>query len=83
MSETEVVNSLLLPLADLFESGVTNRFVEINPELCRDTYEIEREWLATAVAERWLVRFGKTCYQFTPEGYLQFKARIRALRELN
>jgi hypothetical protein len=77
---SEAVNALLLPLADLYESGITNRYVEIVPEACLETYEVEREWLATAIASGWLVRFGRTCYQFTSAGYLKFKPQIDFLR---
>jgi len=82
MSETEVVNALLLPLADLYEAGINTRFVQIQPELCLDAYEVERGWLANAVAEGWLVRFARDCYQFTGKGYLAFAPRVKALRTL-
>jgi len=82
MSENEVVDALLLPLADQFEAGISNRYVQIKPELCLDTYEVERGWLAYAVAEQWLVRLATDCYQFTAKGYLAFTPRIRALRML-
>jgi hypothetical protein len=80
MNENDVRDELLLPLADLYEVGNRN-FLGINPKLRLETYEIERQWLATAVANRWLERAEfKDHYRFTNDGYLEFKPRINALR---
>ena len=70
----------MLPLADLFESGISNRGIGPGPAYL-ETFEAVRECLAIKVAESSLVNmFGTDIYRLTSAGYLKYKARIDFLR---
>jgi hypothetical protein len=76
----EVWDELLLPLADVFESGKPQLAVDIGP-MFAETYEPVRECLAMKVAEGSVVAAeGLPLYRLTANGYGKYKARIDALR---
>jgi hypothetical protein len=80
MTIDEVWDALLLPLADLFESGIFNRGIGPGPAYPK-TFEAVRACLAIKAAEGSLVNmFGTDIYRLTSAGYLKYKARIDLLR---
>jgi len=78
MSETEFLDSVLLPLADAFESNRL-RIVPIEPASVEE-FEPLRTFLATKCAEGLFVNFKGAGYCLTPKGYLDLGPRIVALR---
>jgi hypothetical protein len=81
MKESEVLDSILLNLADVFEGGDSHRFATIEPSSVEE-YEPLRECIAGMVAEGSLLNYMKGCYRLTPAGYAKYKPRISALRAL-
>jgi hypothetical protein len=79
--EKEVLNRVLLPLADQFESGNRNRWCTFKPGEVNE-YEKLRECMAELVAEKSAVSHGGA-FQLSQSGYTKYLHRIRALRVLN
>jgi hypothetical protein len=81
ISESDILDQMLLPLADIFEAGNTKMY-DVRPS-CSEEYEPLRECLAGLIAEGSLSDFdGTKSYRLTPNGYTKYKDRIRALRTL-
>ena len=83
MDDNKLLDSFLLPLADLYEGGISNRWSPIEPSSVEE-YEPLRELLAQLRADGLLTAGpGKNGpYRLTPKGYARFKDRITALRKL-
>jgi hypothetical protein len=82
MIDNEILDRLLLSLADLFESQVNNRVVTFEHSTPEE-FEPVRESKATLIAEGSAVNFqGTGGLRFTPAGYTKYKDRIAALRAL-
>jgi len=80
MTESEVWDEMLLPLADQFESGNPRTVVSIKT-LFAETFEPVRQCIAMKKAEGSLLDVtGMGDYQLTPQGYAKYKARIDFLR---
>jgi|HubBroStandDraft_4_1064222.scaffolds.fasta_scaffold2320161_1 hypothetical protein len=78
---SEILNELLLPLADEFEAG--NPHGRTFDPSCPEEFEPLRECLADLIAEGWLAQRGPfKIYVLTPDGYRNLKPRINALRAL-
>ena len=83
MTYQEVLDDLLLPLADLYESQIQNRVLNLLPPTV-ENYEARRECLAGLIAEQSVLNYqGTNTYILTPAGYLKYKDRITALRALS
>jgi len=79
MTKREILDQILLGLADQFEAGKGH--VRTYAPSCAQDYEPLRECVAELVAEGSLADFRKTnSYSLTPAGYLKYKPRIDALR---
>lgn len=80
-TKDEILDQILLGLADEFEAGKhQGRF--INPS-SPEEFEPLRECIAEMEAEGWLTRaYRGVAHYLTPEGYRHFKPRIQALRAL-
>jgi hypothetical protein len=77
----EVLNDLLLPLADQFEAGDPNG-LPLAPSSV-DESEPFKECLAELVAEGWLASCRqKNHYKLTRDGYVHFEPRRNALRTM-
>jgi hypothetical protein len=82
MIDNEILDSLLLSLADLFESQSNNRVVTFEHSTPEE-FEPVRECKATLIAEASAVNFqGTGGLRFTPAGYAKYKDRVAALRAL-
>jgi hypothetical protein len=82
MADNKILDDLLLPLADLFESQVSNRIVTLEPSTPEE-FELVRECKAALLAEGSAINFrGTGGLRFTPAGYAKYKDRIAALRSL-
>jgi hypothetical protein len=80
-NKDEVLDEILLPLADEFEAG-NPRGRTFDPS-CPEEFEPLRECVADLLAEQWLAQSGPfKIYTLTPAGYRNFKPRIQALRTL-
>jgi hypothetical protein len=81
LSHNQVLDQILLPLADVFEAGNTKR-VTLTPSSSEE-YEPLRECLAALTAEGSLGDpENAKVYRLTPLGYAKYKDRINALRTL-
>jgi len=79
MTQDEVLDEILLGLADEFEAG--NRHFRTFSHSSPEEYEPLCECLASLIAEGSLGEFQKMKgYQLTPAGYGKYKPRINALR---
>lgn len=76
-----MLDQVLLPLADLFESGIPNQRYGFNGSQITE-YESLRECLAELVAEGSVLRDYSGNFQFSPTGYAKYAPRIEALRTL-
>jgi hypothetical protein len=75
----EILDAILLPLADLYESGKP-RWQQIDPA-SPEEYEPLRECLAELRAEGSLrMPHANGPFQLTAEGYQKYLPRIKALR---
>lgn len=81
MTESEVLDNILLNLADSFESGNSQRYSTFEPSSVEE-YEPLRECIAGMIAEGSLLNYMQGCYRLTSAGYAKYKARISALRAL-
>lgn len=80
-TKEQVLNDILLSLADQFESGST-QWRWFKPESPQE-FEPLRECLADMISEGWLDRFDSfNAYKLTPAGYKHFRRQIKALRVL-
>jgi hypothetical protein len=79
---TEILDQVLLPLADQFEAGNPHHWYGFQPGAVNE-YEKLRECMAELAAERSVIRdpSGKL-FQFSQSGYTKYLPRIRALRGL-
>jgi hypothetical protein len=81
MTKTEILDSILLCLADAFEAG--NRTGRTITHASLEEYEVLRECIAELVAECSVIDpQGMKIYHLTKSGYLKYKPRIDALRVL-
>ena len=80
--DTKILDQVLLPLADQFESGNPSRWFSINPVLIKD-YEPFRECMAELFAEGSVSRSGNDLFRFNASGYAKYLSRIKALRTLH
>jgi len=78
---TDLLDSMLLPLAELFEEPKTRaRFVEIKPSSEEEKVSL-REFLTQQVADGLMQEgIGGGSYHLTPKGYKTYLPRIRYLR---
>jgi hypothetical protein len=82
MTDNGILDGLLLSLADLFESQISNRVVTLEHSTPEE-FEPVRECKATLVAEGSAINFqGTGGLRFTPAGYAKYKSRVDALRTL-
>ena len=76
----EVLDEILLGLADNFEAGNPLDVREFKPSYPEE-FEPLRECLAEMIAEGWLTQmYPAKVYRLTPAGYRNFKSRIAFLR---
>ena len=81
ITKDEVLDEILLGLADEFEAG--NPHGRIFEPSCPEEFEPLRECLAGMISEGWLAqRRPFKIYDLTAVGYRNFKPRIQALRAL-
>ncbi len=81
MTKSEILDSILLPLADAFEAG-KGHGLPITPASAEE-YEPLRECLAELIGEGSLIDPKKMkVYHLTQAGYLTYRPRINALRAL-
>jgi hypothetical protein len=82
MSDNDLLDPILLSLADNFEAGKGRRIVvsASSPE----EWERLREFLAHQLAEGLMLYTGRESWncKLTPKGYAKYLPRIRALRVL-
>ena len=76
----DILDQLLLPLADQFEAGNPNHSYSFRTDIPQ--YEALRECLAVLVAEGSVLRDFAGHFQFTKEGYTRYLPRVKALRAL-
>ena len=82
MADQKIRDGLLLSLADLFESQLSNRVVTLEHST-REEFEPVRESKATLIAEGSAINFqGTGGLRFTPAGYTKYKDHVAALRTL-
>lgn len=77
----ELLDPILLSLANLYESGAKNRSQTILPSSEKERFPL-REFLTEQVAEGLLERPSSDNYRLTSKGYTTYLPRIRALRRL-
>ena len=82
MAQTKILDSILRPLADLFEAA-KGQWQPIEPESAEE-YEPLRQCIAKLLAEGSLIQAspGAKVYQLTAKGYGIYQERITALRAL-
>jgi len=81
VENTNILDQLLLPLADNFEAG--NRSVRTFDPSSPEEFEPLRECIAGLIAEGSVEDFQKMrAYRLTPSGYAKYRERIKALRTL-
>jgi hypothetical protein len=81
LTQDQVLDEILLDLADEFEAGY-GKFRYFKPSSLEE-HEQLRGCLSALVVERSLIHFQKSGgYHFTPTGYAKYKPRIDALRTL-
>jgi hypothetical protein len=76
----DILDQLLLPLADQFEAGNPNHWYSFRADV--PEYEKLRECLAVLIAEGSVLRNFAGRFQFTKQGYAKYLPRIKALRTL-
>jgi len=76
----EILDQVLLPLADQFEAGNPHRY-SFKPGHVTE-YEGLRECMAELVAEGSVLRNSAGLFQFSQGGYAKYLPRIKALRTL-
>ena len=81
MIHDEILDKILLPLADLYESGAPNgcRTFEVTTA---EEYEPFQETMAELRSEGSVSEYMKG-YRFTDAGYRKYSGRINALRVLS
>jgi hypothetical protein len=79
--ETEILDQVLLPLADQFEAGKPNHWCSFEPGEISE-YEKLRECLAELVAEGSVIRSHAGQFRFSQPGYTKYLHRMKALRTL-
>lgn len=80
MTSEEAWDELLLPLADSFESGLPDRFVDLGP-IFSETFKAVRECMTMKVAEGSVTKeAGSSHYRLTASGYAKYRPRIDFLR---
>jgi hypothetical protein len=77
----KMLNQILLPLADQYESGLSKHCVTLEPGTPEE-FEPFRELMATLRAEGSVIMSPHKTYQMTPSGYAKYIDRIKALRVL-
>jgi hypothetical protein len=77
----DILDQLLLPLADQFEAGQPNHWYSFKTGV--PEYEKLRECLAVLVAEGSVLRGFAGHFQFTKSGYSKYLPRVKALRALS
>ena len=81
MIDNKILDKILLPLADQYESGRNNRCVVLTVTTPGE-FEPFRETLAALRAEGSVNMPIVGTYQMTPNGYAKYADKIRALRVL-
>jgi hypothetical protein len=79
--DTEILDQVLLPLADQFEAGSPNHWYSFKPGEVNE-YERLRECMAELVAEGSVIRSDSGDFRFSQPGYSKYLPRIRAQRTL-
>jgi len=77
---TAVLDQVLIPLADQFESRTKARWYSF--ALDNKDYEAFRECMAELFAEGSVQTKGKGLFRFSESGYTKYIHRVRALRAL-
>jgi len=81
MIDNTILNKVLLPLADQYESGRNDRCVTLTVTTPEE-FEPFRETMAVLRAEGSVTMTPFKSYQMTPSGYAKYADKIRALRVL-
>jgi hypothetical protein len=82
MTDTKVIlDQILRPLADGYESDKLNHWVTLNPG-CPEEFEPLRETLAALRTERSITRSPLGDYRLTAEGYERYRGKLDVLRTL-
>lgn len=81
MIDNKILNQVLLPLADQYESGLHDRCVTLKVTTPEE-FEPFRETMAALRAEGSVKLFVGEAYQFTAAGYAKYVEKIQALRVL-
>ena len=81
MIDNTILNKVLLPLADRYESGRNDRCVTLTVTTPEE-FEPFRETMAVLRAEGSVTMTPFKSYQMTPSGYAKYADKIRALRVL-
>ncbi len=79
MSNEKILDEILLPLADAFETFRKGRGVQIGHDATEE-YEVFRETIAEQIVLGFINRVGQDSYQLTNEGYANHLPRIKELR---
>ena len=79
--DTDILNQVLLPLANQFEAGNPNRWYSFKPGEINE-YEKLRECMAELVAEGSVIRSDSGDFRLSQPGYTKYLPRIKALRTL-
>lgn len=77
----EILDQVLLPLADQFEAGNPHHWYSFKPGHVTE-YEGLRECMAELVAEGSVLRNSAGLFRFSQSGYAKYLPRIKALRAL-
>jgi hypothetical protein len=80
MIDDNILNQILLPLADQYESGHSGRCVTL--KVTPEEFEPFREAMAALRAEGSIKSFVGEGYQFTAAGYAKYAEKTHALRVL-
>ena len=82
MAETNILDSMLPTLLDIYEAQIPNRVATFDPATPEE-FEPLRECKASLIAEGSAVNYmGMGGLQLTPQGYIKYKDRGSALRTL-
>lgn len=81
MIDNKILDKILLPLADQYESGRNDRCVELKVTTPEE-FEPFRETMAALRAEGSVTMSPFKTYQMAPSGYAKYADRIKALRVL-
>lgn len=83
MTKEEILDEILLGLADTFEGGNLYGFSIEHDPTHPEEFEPLRECLADMISHGWLAqRVPFKLYNLTPAGYLHFQPRVQAFRTL-